>query len=346
MRKSYFAAANTENGFVSLFDKIFSPKSLSHLYIIKGGPGTGKSTFMYGIAAAAEERGLETEYYYCSADTGSLDGVKIPALGVAMIDGTAPHTVDPRYPGSCETIINLGENFDVPKLKENREEIISLTDRCSEYYSAARRFLRAAGEMKRSSLENAAKAFDFAKAKKAAARMLLRTDAAKGEVSERYISAVGVRGKVHFETSEKSAERVVRVTGKYGFPTLFMSVLMQAVLDAGLCAERYPDVLLRERTEAILVGGTLFAVSEKEAEDGEESVNSMRFVMHEELSFVRGKLRFAGKCCEALEEGALESLFLMGKTHDELEKYYISAMDFSANEKILQKIIGEIFDRV
>ena len=72
----------------------------------------------------------------------------------------------------------------------------------------------------------------------------------------------------------------------------------------------------------------------------------MRFVMHEELSFVRGKLRFAGKCCEALEEGALESLFLMGKTHDELEKYYISAMDFSANEKILQKIIGEIFDRV
>ena len=86
--KSYYAAANTANGFLSLFGEIFSPAALSRIYIIKGGPGTGKSTFMYGIGKAAKERGLETEYYYCSADTGSLDGVKIPELAAAVIDGT------------------------------------------------------------------------------------------------------------------------------------------------------------------------------------------------------------------------------------------------------------------
>ena len=120
MSISYYAAANTEKGFKSLFGEIFSPKELSRLYIIKGGPGTGKSTFMRGVAKAAEQRGFDVEYYYCSADTGSLDGVKIPSLKTALIDGTSPHSYEPRYPGACETVIDLGQNFDTGKLRENR----------------------------------------------------------------------------------------------------------------------------------------------------------------------------------------------------------------------------------
>lgn len=297
---------------------------------------------MHGVAAAADARGLDVEYYYCSADTGSLDGIKIPALGVAMVDGTSPHTVDPRYPGACETILNLGAYFDVAKLKENKEEIVSLTDRCSAYYAVAKRFLRAAGEMERAKLENAAKAFDFEKAKKAAARMISRTGAENGKLGERYISAIGVRGKVHLDTAERCAERTIYVTGKYGFSTLFMGVLVQAALDAGVATERYPMVLSRERTEALLIGDTLFIVSAEETENRTDILNAMRFVNHEELSFVRGKLRFAGKCSEALMNGALESLSLMGKAHDELETYYISAMDFSKTETLQKKVSEEI----
>ena len=36
--KNYFGAANGYRGFRSNFDKIFSPKSYSKLFIIKGGP--------------------------------------------------------------------------------------------------------------------------------------------------------------------------------------------------------------------------------------------------------------------------------------------------------------------
>ena len=57
--KKYFAAANTEKGFCSLFGEIFAPEELSWLYIIKGGPGTGKSTFMRGVGEAARERGFD-----------------------------------------------------------------------------------------------------------------------------------------------------------------------------------------------------------------------------------------------------------------------------------------------
>ena len=42
MQKEYFAAVNSSRGFISFFDNIFAGRD--RLYIIKGGPGTGKST--------------------------------------------------------------------------------------------------------------------------------------------------------------------------------------------------------------------------------------------------------------------------------------------------------------
>ncbi len=343
MEKSYFAAANTERGFVSIFDKVFDASELSHFYIIKGGPGTGKSTFMKKIAAEAEERGLDVEYYYCSADTRSLDGVKIPALGVAIADGTAPHTLDPRFPGACETILNLGENFDIRKLKGNREEIVALTKRCSEHYAAAKRFLKACGEVERAKLENAAKAFDSEKAKKAAARILTKLKTEKGGVSVRYISAIGVRGCAHIDTEEQTAQRTVYITGKYGFPALFMDKLFECVSEAGIRAVRFPNVVMPDKTEGLKIGETLFIVCEDEEAEG-ESINSMRFVNGEALSLVRGKIRFACKCAGALLEGALCALSHMGSTHDELERYYVRAMDFEKSEALLERIKAEIFE--
>ena len=39
----YFAAANTYKGFISYFDTVFDPEKVSRLYVLKGGPGTGKT---------------------------------------------------------------------------------------------------------------------------------------------------------------------------------------------------------------------------------------------------------------------------------------------------------------
>ena len=341
MRKKYYAAANTEKGFVSLFDEIFSEKKFSSLYIIKGGPGTGKSTFMYGIASAAEEKGFEAEYYYCSADTDSLDGIIIPALSVAIIDGTAPHTMDPKYPGSIGKIINLGENFDIKKLEENREKIVYLTDKCSSYYASAVKFLSACGSIMRSELDISEKAFNNLKAAKAAKRLLSEySPSGKGDYSEKYISAIGVRGEKHMDVNEWGKKTVV-ITGKYGFNTLFAGVIAKTATELGFSVTRFPNVLLKERTEAVYISeaDTVFIVGE----EGEETINAMRFADREKISESRGKLRFAEKCIASLMEGALEELYKMGETHDELERFYISAMDFQGNDDIENKIKKEIF---
>ncbi|MGN1095438.1 MAG: hypothetical protein ACI4QR_03520, partial [Eubacteriales bacterium] len=329
-------------GFVSLFDDIFSEKSLSHLYIIKGGPGTGKSTFMRGITDTARSRGYDAEYYYCSADTNSLDGIKIPSLGVAVIDGTSPHTVDPKYPGAAATIVNLGDNFDVASLSENRAKIEALTDLCSSYYASARRYLHAAGEMERARLDIAMKAFDIQKARRAAERLIRGEPCGSGKLSERYISALGVRGRVSLPTAKLMARKVIYISGKYGMDLLFMSVLFDTAAEKGYDIMRFPTVLIKERTEALYFesSGTLFAL----CDDTEgERINAMRFALQEKLSFCRAKLRFAERCALSLTDGALESLAEMGRTHDELEKYYIASMDFDKNNIVRKELENDIF---
>ena len=50
----FFAAANTGRGFVSYFDEIFFCDDIKQRYVIKGGPGTGKSSIMRRVAKRGE----------------------------------------------------------------------------------------------------------------------------------------------------------------------------------------------------------------------------------------------------------------------------------------------------
>lgn len=96
MNISYFLGANSYRGFYSLYDDLVSLPDVSRLFIIKGGAGCGKSTFMKTIATAANDAGLDVERVLCSGDPESLDGIFIPRLRVAYVDGTAPHAAVPN----------------------------------------------------------------------------------------------------------------------------------------------------------------------------------------------------------------------------------------------------------
>ena len=91
----YFLGANSPQGFYSLYDQLIDPDRARAVYILKGGPGCGKSTLMSRVALQAEEQGHAVEHILCSGDPNSLDGVVLPDLGVALVDGTAPHAAAP-----------------------------------------------------------------------------------------------------------------------------------------------------------------------------------------------------------------------------------------------------------
>ena len=116
----YFLGANAPAGFYSLYDQLLPPERAQAVYILKGGPGCGKSTLMRRVAGWAEEAGLETEYILCSGDPDSLDALVLPGLGAALVDGTAPHVVEPRCPGAVERYVNLGDCYDAAALRPLR----------------------------------------------------------------------------------------------------------------------------------------------------------------------------------------------------------------------------------
>ena len=145
----YFLGGNTPTGFYSLYHQLSDPARMRALYIIKGGPGSGKSTLMRRVERHAQAAGLETQQVLCSGDPDSLDAVIIPALGAALVDGTAPHVVEPKCPGVVERYIDLSEFYDRAGLQPLKQDILEATAEYQGHYKRVYRCLGAAGELRR-----------------------------------------------------------------------------------------------------------------------------------------------------------------------------------------------------
>ena len=115
-KENYFLAANSSEGFISHFEDCYDCFDCWRAYIIKGGPGTGKSSLMKRVALAAETKGINTVMCPCSSDPDSLDAVIFNDLKTVILDGTAPHIVEPKFAGACENIINLGDCWNADTL--------------------------------------------------------------------------------------------------------------------------------------------------------------------------------------------------------------------------------------
>ncbi|MDD4802042.1 MAG: PRK06851 family protein [Syntrophomonas sp.] len=121
-----YPGGNTCYGFHSFYDYIIPHDALKKI-VLKGGPGVGKSTLLKMVGNDLSEAGIDLEYHWCSSDNDSLDGLVAGDQQLCMLDGTAPHLVDPRYPGAVDSIVNLGDFWDVSKIIGKKNNIIKLT---------------------------------------------------------------------------------------------------------------------------------------------------------------------------------------------------------------------------
>ncbi|MBQ3489111.1 MAG: hypothetical protein IJA86_00790 [Clostridia bacterium] len=347
MMKKYFAAANTEAGFFSLFDEVFSPERLRRIYILKGGPGTGKSTLMRDIGFTAEENGYDVEYICCSSDPDSLDGIIIPSLSVAVLDGTAPHITDPVYPGVSEHIINLEEAFDCESLSKKREEILSLIRAKKESYRTAYRFLCAAGSLEKERAALTSSFFLREKAEAAVKRLLSSFHHTReGTQKTKYISAISCNGMTTLDTLRNRAKKIFAVTDKHGLGCYFMNTLYEAVCREKLDCTVCPTPLMYAHKEAVFLEGedALFVLcKEKEPVYADKIVNCMRFIEKSAVTERKGRLRFLEKCEDAVMEGALSALSEAGDFHKKAEKIYSACVDFSKIHTIKKRMLSEIF---
>lgn len=357
-KKKIFLAANSPNGFTSFFDELYNPYRSCRAYIIKGGPGTGKSSLMKKLAAAAEEKGLEVVYVYCSSDPESLDGIIIPSLSVSVADGTSPHVLEPKFPGACENILNLGAFWNENRLFENADKIRSLTLENSIFHRRSTRFLSAAGALVEENARLLSFAVDGEKVDGFARRFcarekLKKRSAVPGKKLNCFLSGITPQGNIFFEETVKAcATRVFAFEDEYGAvsPLLFERIGEAASLggfDVVFChcplrPKLCEHLLIPELSLALVTLKSSHNINDLSIS---RTVRSKRFLNEELFRTHRRRLALNSRLSKQLTESSVEMLQNAKLLHDELEGYYIKSMDFdSLNEfskKFIFSVLGE-----
>ena len=345
----YFLASNSCDGFVSYFDTCYVPKDGWKTYVIKGGPGTGKSSFMKKVAQKAEEEGYSVHRCPCSSDPDSLDAVVIPKLKISVLDGTAPHVIDPQYPGAVESILNFGDFWDREKLVAKRKEIIKLTDKNKALHKTASAFLKSAGTLLKENRSIVIKNVDTAKAESYAnalvKKYLKERGSADGE-DIRFLSAVSPKGVVNFEeTVYAFCDKFVIIKDDTGVVTSFVfDIIRQKALEQKLKIITVKNPFLPNVIEHILIPelGIAFLRESKYfgfKTDGRR-IHAKRFFKSEETS---KKAKINSKTAKMLIDFAVDTLKNAKSVHDELEENFIGAMDYQAIDKFTKKFCDSLF---
>jgi len=344
-----FAGGNSARGFYSLFDQMFSSR-IEQVFLLKGGPGTGKSTLMQNLAQYAVEHNQPVELFYCSSDPNSLDGIVLPLQQTGMVDATAPHVQDPTFPGCREEIINLGDNWNRTDLLAAKGEIITLTKANKAAYAKAYRYLRAAEEMEELWAE-INQAHLQAEGVRAVVRMLfeaLQLTESRGELGgglERHLfaSAITPDGLIsHIGELVQDYPRrwVLRCAPGTGVQAVFTALVSAARL-AGVYAEVFHRPLIPTQIEHMLfpeLGNAVLSHDELSPWDAAGEVIDLRGNVDQDEVPQRVKDLYR----ELLESG-IEQLAQAKSIHDELERFYIDAVDFARLEKVRAQLHARIF---
>ena len=336
MGQCYFSGSNSGAGFHNYFDGITPQwESLTRYFLIKGGPGVGKSTLMKQVAKKAEEAGEEVERFYCSGDPDSLDGVRLVKRGIVFADATSPHAMDPKFPGALEEIVSLGDYIKRDTIVKYRSEIERLTMKNKQSYGRAYAFLGAAAVLERQRQKEIISCVDEKKVKRVAEELMGGQDFS-GNVKLRklFLDAISCKGRVSFSEALETAKKRYCITGEHR--DIIADLLSREVLYdnkecfySPLCPERISHLLLRKPGIVITVNDSVRG----------EKINSDAFFWKD----YEKTIPIYEKQARRLEEDAMECLKECKKIHDELEDFYKANVDFTGVTEKTEQLLSLIF---
>lgn len=347
--RNFYAGGNTAYGFYSFFDSVLEGRQ--RIIIIKGGPGTGKSTLIRRVGLEMAERGYDVDFLHCSSDNRSLDGVVVPALGVAVVDGTAPHVVDPRYPGAVDEIVNLGDYWDEEFLRRHREEIVEAADTIGQLFQATYRNLEEAREIEKEWETYNAALIDKERLQDLAQKLTEEVFPASPGVRHFFAGALTPEGMVSFmESLTEGCERRFILKGEPGCgKSVLLRRIVKEALGRGYSVEVFhcafnphslDMVLIPALKTAVLDGSFPHAVEGRRA--GDRVIDLMKLAGAGKSEEKGAKPEEWRKGFDAALKKAFEHLQRASEVHDYLEAFYVQAMDFSAVEEVQQKVLAKV----
>jgi hypothetical protein len=337
---------NTRYGFRGFYDQLLIPgDNKDRVFIIKGGPGTGKSTFIKRVGAELSNAGWDITYIRCSGDPASMDGVICPDAGVAVVDGTAPHVLDPSCPGAREEILNFGDYWDTDMLIRHRPDIIKLDKEKKEYVKRAYNYLGAAGLIYDDNNHIFSDAVEIGKLNNFIAKLLdelfydMDYSVKMGTDIKFFATAVtasGIQGDV--ENLFKN-QKVYSIKVPFGYSTSYvLEKVKQRAHTSGYMTESFYSGFDSESLEHVSVPELDFCVVTSndfhpvQGSDLYYEYPIEGFFAEYALCSAKDDLKYNRIRFDELLEKAERCLFKSRQRHNEMEEIFISSMDFDELE--------------
>ncbi|WP_078546585.1 PRK06851 family protein [Litchfieldia alkalitelluris] len=355
--RNYYAGGNTAKGFYSLYDSALS--GLERLFILKGGPGTGKSTLMKKIGENFVYKGIDIEFLHCASDNNSIDGVILPQYRIGIVDGTAPHIIEPSAPGIVEEYVNLGVAWDSNKLQRSKEHILELNKGISATFDKAYKTfaesLSAHDDIEEIYISN----MDFNEANKLTDDLIHQFYGQDklnkvSDVKHRFLGAATPNGAVDFIqnlTEDVNKRYFIKGRAGSGKSTMLKKIAAEGeekgfdveIYHCGFDPNSLDMVIIRERGIAIFDSTAPHEYFPERDSDEIVDMYGRCITPGTDEKFANEIERTTKAYKDKMKE-AISYLSEVKQLRDQLEEYYIDAMDFSKVEDIQQQLLAEIED--
>lgn len=343
----FFLGANSAEGFYGLYSELLDAP-LRDIGILKGGPGCGKSTLMRRVAAVMEERGEDIVFIHCSGDPDSLDAVIFPTARAALVDGTAPHALEPRYMAAKERYIDFSPCYDMAAAKALAGELTACADAYRAAYGGAYHALRALGGIEAEQRALMRAGFDEKKLLRRAAGIAARELKGRGEGRTARLFLGGLTGKgalERFDSVQTLCPRVYELCDSCALAAPMLRLLHRAALEAGEDALLCPDPLHPALPRHLLLPGRGLAFVTAGRGLAGKPYRRLRIDAMAEETLSRAQkahLRFLRRLRRELEGEAVDALSRAKAEHDALEALYRSCVDFSRIDALCEAEIGRV----
>ena len=355
MARHMFFGGNTPEGFYSRFGDILFLDEAKKIIYLKGSSGSGKSTLMRKVASVFEERGMEVDYIHCSNNVTDLDGICIRELGISMVDATAPHVCDPAVPVAIDEIFNLADFIGRQEIQSKADELRKLMNRKKPYYTKAYRYLNAACKIYSNNTYMYSQVLDEVKLMAAMEKELEifyqeKLAAKPGRNRCLFASAVSPQGLVSYLDSLLKGKQVVVLQGESGMGAerMLKAICVAAnsrgyYTESCMCTlntEKIDHLLIPELNRAYVTVNQYHAIKVK----SKRVIDFKEFCDMEALAEYKDEMDYNQQMFEELLQKSMHMMDAQKVVHDEIEKIYVSSMDFTGLNRAFDTIMKILTD--
>ncbi len=262
---------------------------------------------------------------------------------------TPAHVVDPTYPGAVEEIINLGDHWEEQYLRDHRQEIVECSNTIHDWFERCYEKLAEAGQVRQEWQQLKTNQQDGEKLAEVESGLLEEIfQQQDNKVRHLFAAAVTPKGLTSFADALSKGcpvRYILQGAPGCGQQQLFKAIIRRAEM-GGHTMEIFHYTYDPQEIKLVLLPELGVAILAEEQLVEKNLLPSDRIVPLEEyLQTDDGEPEEEEKLQQSLAEltrQAGENIRQAKAVHDQLEEYYIKAMDFEEVDFTASRVFNKI----